>query len=736
MRRQAVAAALSTLLTFAAFGAPAWAAEAADLSVAISGPQETPLVGESFDIIVTVKNLGTAAAEEAGLGVYLGDGVTVDGIDLTDPTDLCSEEYPGEQRCALGTIATGEVAKFTFHLTRAMARDIWIDAWVYSDTTEYDEGNYDSLEIGPDTTVQADLALTASAPEEPELDESYDTSFVVLNRGPGRAKSVSLTVSLPEGNTYVGSTSTGAGDVCTLHEETFDEEGFEGGPYVYRYVECTLGTVPFAATVTITVTQIRDNPYGTWSSGYVQTASYDYNFDNDWADIEIPGHPSVTSDLGTTVTVPEAMPLVGESYEAVFTVANGGPAAAPDAEFGTYVPYEFELGSVTSGSSGECAEDQWGGITCDLGTMDPGESETIILSLTRTKPRESWLSAWAYSTNYDPNYENDYVEKLVDADTSTPADVSVELEGPIDPEVGSTFTTTTTVTSKGPETATAVVLHQSVPEGATFVSAASSDAADVCELDEQTYDDDFDGDGAVDESYTYREVLCDLGDLANGESTQVDVSFTRDADYELWSSSWAETTSYDGKFKNDWGEWNSSGIYPDYECRAIESEGAAASPVPCEYDGEAGRGGAGRIDFSPAGSRDSTVGAGGGDDDIVVSVSGGKKGRRIVIWAGRGNDTVTVKVAPGVGNTEIVVRGGRGNDTIDIEAPRPAKGLEIIVKGGRGKDVISGSAARDLIWGGPGNDRIEGGEGNDRLAGGRGRDECIGGPGRDKLIGC
>jgi hypothetical protein len=731
MRRQALSVAVVVVLAVGAFVAPASAAVGPDLSVTVAGPSGTPQVGDAFDISVVVRNLGTGSATESTMGLYLGEGIRIDGVLASDPSDACTESYPGQRDCDLGEIAPGALSSFKFQLTRTMSREIWIDAWASTSAGEVDfDNNYAGIQLGPDTSNKADVAVTGSVPEEPDVNARYDSTFTVTNRGPGRARDVRVDITLPEKNSFVSATSSDADDMCTLKEETYDEEGSEGGPYIFRSVRCELGAMAFAEQATVKITQIRNNAYELWTSAYVVTSSYDDNYENDWADLVTAGHRSVTSDLSVSHSAPESTPLVGDDYEVAFTLDNQGPVAAPETQFWTYIPDAFALRTVSMSGDHPCTEDRWGGIVCDLGTMDVGESETVIVALTRTKARETWVSGWLDSPNYDSDYENDYVELFVEPDTADPADVAVKVEGPIDPEVGSEFTTTAMVTNKGPNAARSVQLHHSISEWTSFVSVTTSDASDVCELFEESYDDDQTDLASPEEPYVFREVRCDLGDMAPDETAKVKVTATRDEAHDLWASVWVEAASYDENYENDWSEWNSTGEYGG----CFESDTGKA--ISCDYEGGATEG-RDEVGLTAGGRTDTAVRSGAGGDTVVVDVpTGGKRDRRIVVRAGRGDDHVTVNVAPGATNAVIIVRAGAGNDTVDIDSPLPGKGIRIIVKGGSGRDRIVGGDDGDRLWGGAGNDRLEGSGGNDHLAGGRGRDSCVGGEGRDELTGC
>ena len=121
------------------------------------------------------------------------------------------------------------------------------------------------------------------------------------------------------------------------------------------------------------------------------------------------------------------------------------------------------------------------------------------------------------------------------------------------------------------------------------------------------------------------------------------------------------------------------------------------------------------------------VGAGGGNDDIVVGDSVGVDAK-IGLSGGRGNDTLEGSLA------EEVISGDKGNDTI-----RAGRGDDIAygdagrdrIFGSKGQDLIKGGGGFDKLIGGPGGDHLFGQGGNDGMDGSQGRDVCTGGGGRD-----
>lgn len=702
MRRSTFAAVSLTIALVASLMAPAYAQKApgggtpsgVDLAVGVFGPEETPQRGATFQVTLEVTNVGSETTSDVTLSTYLSEAVTLGNYAAANPSTTCTQDRYGSLTCALPVLAPGEMAWVTLTLERAMARETWIDVWAASSAQEVNwEDNYGGVYLPPDRSNPADVWVEiSSAPEQPDPGAAFTYTAVVTNRGPELARSVRFNQSLAEGAEFVSVTSSDPTDECSLFEETYDEEGVEGGPYTYREVRCSLGNMDFAEQTTITVDVVRTDPHELWSSAWVQTASYDENYENDWADASTAGHPSVTSDLGMTLTRPEGLPLVGEDFSYTLTVTNSGPAPATDVVADTWIPEQLALRAVTPSRDGDvCTQGEYQGVSCTFGNLAVGETATVVVDVTRVAAREFWMGGSVWSTNSDSVYENNYVEEQVDADRSVPADISVSAKGPKDPAVGSNFDYTMVVTNNGPSPATAVSLKASLPENTDFVSATSPDDSDVCTLFEESYDDEgrkmTEGSFAA---YTYRELRCDLGTLVPAESATVTVTLTRVDDYEMWASAWATTASYDENYDNDYASLGSAG-------KAIPPCGATTDSdggiIVCGVAGEAGGGDgpSAKRNYFYAGTEGGkrVLSSGKGNDTITVRVPPSKRHRTITVNAGRGRDTITVVVAPGAGNVTIVLKGGAGRDSIDVVAPRPGKRFKLRMIGGRGNDSCS-----------------------------------------------
>ncbi|HWC14065.1 MAG TPA: DUF11 domain-containing protein [Actinomycetota bacterium] len=682
-------AALALLVSLVGVPAHAAPTEGVDLAVTVAGPARTPLRGESFSTTITLRNTGSEAATNVVVGSYVSDALQRDAYSASDPGVVCTQNEHRELRCELATLGAGASATVELSFTRLMARETWVDAWISSPEIETDlENNYDGIRIAPDRSNPADVSVTTRFPEQPDPDTTFDYVSKVINYGPQRAHDVRFVQSLAEGVRFVSVSSSDPADECSLHEEVYDEAGVEGGPYYHREVRCSLGDMAFATQSVITVTVVRTDPHELWSSVWVSTSSFDDNYDNDWAEASHPGHPSVTSDLTMTLQRSKSFALVGEEFDYTLTVTNLGPVAAPNVRVETWLPQELALRSITPAEGGEpCTQDDYQGISCKVASLAAGQSASFTLAVTRVRAREYWMGGSVWSDNYDPDYENSYVEDHMAADKSIPADVGVKMQSPENPPVGSQFDYDIAVTNHGPNPAGNVSLTAGIPDGTDYVSWTSSDTTDSCTIFEETYDDEMEMEGGDASGWVYRELRCDLGTLAAGQTTTVTLTVTRNTDYELWNSAWVASSTYDANYDNDYASAASAGK-PRPGCGESVDSAEGGMIVCHEVAGDMGRssesGGGGTL--SGAGRR-RVLRAGDGDDSVFVRLSGRpKKHRKIVLKGGKGRDTINVSVAPGTGNITLILRGGGGRDTLSVEAPVPGKRFKVRMYGGAGRD--------------------------------------------------
>lgn len=684
----AVASVMASLVIVPAVAAPA--STGFDLAVTVSGPSQIPARGASFPVRITIRNTGSEPAAQAALGSYVSEALRWDSYSSSDPGITCSEGEHQELRCQLPALAAGQSITIDLKFTRMMARETWVEAWISTTEPEQNfENNYGGIHIEADRSNPADVGVSMRFPEQPDPESSFDYVSKVINYGPQRARDVRFSQSLSERVSFVSVTSSDPDDRCSLHEESYDEEGLEGGPYYYREVRCELGEMAFASQSVITVTVVRTDPHELWSSGWVSTSSFDGNYDNDWVDASHHGHPSVTSDLAISLQRSKDFALVGEDFDYTLTVTNLGPVAAPNVSVEAWLPQELMLRSIVPADGGEaCEQNEYQSIVCKVTSLAPGGSASFTLAVTRVRARAYWMGASAWSDNYDPDFENSYVEDQMRADKSTPADVGVTMRSPKDPPVGSDYDYQIDVTNHGPNPAGDVSLTVGIPEGTDFVSAGSSDPTDSCSLFEESYDDsEMKREGGDVAPWVYRELRCELGTMAPGKIETVTLTVTRTTEYEMWNSAWVASSTYDANFDNDYADSGSAGKRRPGCSIADSTEGG--SMVICDElaGGTGGRDSSGEASGSPS-PRRKVFGGGPGDDSLILRLSGNpKRHRKIVLKGGRGSDTIKVSVAPGTGNVTLILRGGRGRDTLTVDAPVPGKRFKMRLFGGAGHDT-------------------------------------------------
>jgi uncharacterized repeat protein (TIGR01451 family) len=833
--RYLVGALLASVLLAPSAAAQAEPGPGADLSVTVDDPAVTPLVGETFNLVFAVGNNGPGTAFETYFSNYLSGEIELKSITSSDPSDTCgvdqpvpAEAYPksasdssggstgtapsggapssgsgksgayygGGVNCALGDLASGEAATITMTVTRVGARETYNSGWIGSNVDDPDyNNNYTETYLDADRSRPSDVGVAlSSSSKSPEVGGPFALEATVTNYGPSVADSVTFVDSFFDGMDLVDVVAGRAGDSCEVtNYPGYDDPMTEGPSYGgYSEVVCDFAPIESGASATVTMNVTRSSAWEIYNSAWVISSNYDENYENDYAYVQIPADPSVTSDLSLKMRGPDTTPLAGDTFDLNVTIANDGPSAAGDVWVSDYLPPSLEFVSTTpadrctfndsgpyplAGGPEKAAPDKggdsyypmWGnGLFCDLGSLGAGESTSFTITVTRVNAWETWNSSWVSSSNYDPNYENNYSDMMIEADKSHPADLSLTMTAPEKPEVGSDFDFVLTATNNGPSDATGVVVSDYVPYGTEFKAVTSSDSTDVCEFSDYPppYETDTPSGGSLRPTfYGFQEVMCDLGTLAPGETGTVNITVTRTIEYEIWNSAWILGANYDENYENDYASVLVAGEpWPGACTDDGEVNGTKGSDEivvgDCEVKTGAGADSIGMVPGSAG--RSSKVSAGKGRDNIAIDLALGSTANRFVeVNGGAGNDTITITVAPGAGSATIVVDGAGGNDSVKVNAPAGATGLRILIKGGKGNDTVGplgevggpgvvglrlvggagsdllqGAEGDDVLVGGAGRDRLFGGAGDDEMHGGRGADVCRGGPGRNTRVTC
>lgn len=831
MKRILVAITVGLMLV--GLGSPAPAREqpgpTADLAVSLQEPVATPLVDAPFELVYTVTNNGPEAAADAMFSHYIPAELKLESTTSTDGSDSCITGYqsgdeetttdapaappppgtaPGSAdspergggttapapgyygdsvSCSLGTVSAGETTVITLQLRRIAARATYTSAWVGSVLNDSDYGNnYAELALEADTSNPSDVGVTIDSANNPAVGANFDYTLNVTNNGPSTTSSTTLFNPMGYGLSFVSVATSRSGDDCRIVDYSSPEMAAPdyGG---YSELYCEFESLAQGETAMVTVTVTRASAYEIYNGASVQTTNYDDNYENDYAYFMIAADPSITSDLGVTMSAPAQTPLVGEQFDLTMDVTNDGPAAVGDASVSSYLSPGLEFVSAAPADTCSFTDHGYGpgadaptdapaegkdeayypispgGLYCAIGNLAGGDASRVTLTLRRTSAKELWHSAWVSSSNHDPNYENNYSDLAIAPDRTNATDVSITMTAPTKPDVGSSFAFTIEVVNNGPAAAEDVSVTDYLPYGVDGNSVTSSDVTDHCTLTEDRYDVPPPGSSAP-TFYGLREARCDLGTLIPEEKTTITIDATRATEYEIWNSAWVYTSSYDENYENDYASVLVEGEPYVGVCGGDERGTPSADQIvvgPCVAETA---GGADTVDVLPPSTGDSTVRAGAGADTINVKIAIGSSTRRVIdVSGGRGRDTLRITVSPGAGNATILLDGGAGGDTFEVDAPAGSRKLRIVISGrdgndrvlwsganatpggrypgyrafgGSGIDLLQGGLGHDVLGGGSGGDRLYGNLGNDTLRGGRGYDVCRGGPGNNVVKYC
>ena len=268
----------------------------------------------------------------------------------------------------------------------------------------------------------------------------------------------------------------------------------------------------------------------------------------------------------------------------------------------------------------------------------------------------------------------------VSAAGGTEADLSITKTDSADP-IGTEemLTYTIVVTNNGPDLATAVSVTDTLPMDVTFSSATTT--AGSCREESS-------------------EVVCDLGDMANGSNVTLSIMVLPDAVGDITNSVVVTSATADPDLANN-SAAETTTVTATYLCAG----------VPATIVGTAG---------------DDTLDGTSGDD-VIVGLDGNDmingRGGNDIICGGEGDDTLSG------GNGDDLLKGGRGTDTL-----HGGNGDDVL-DGGRGDDILNGGRNADILRGGRGMDTLDGGNGPDELHGGQDADTIRGGSGADTMYG-
>jgi uncharacterized repeat protein (TIGR01451 family) len=288
--------------------------------------------------------------------------------------------------------------------------------------------------------VQADLALAKTGPATATAGTQVTYTLSLANPGPSDAQGVTLTDTLPSGETFVSaSEGNGAGTSFTD----------------------AIGTLAEGASRTITLVAAisPSNPAGTLTnSANVTSTTFDANLANNAATFDTT--VSTSADVLITKTGPATV-TAGTDITYTITTTNNGPSDAQAVMTSDTLPANTSLVSFVQDSGPP-----------DGGALPAGASQTftLVLNVSTAAPDGSTITntAQATSTTSDPNANNNTA--TVDSTVVNSADVAITKTGPATVTAGTDVTYTLTTTNNGPLDAQSVMTSDTLPANTTLVS--------------------------------------------------------------------------------------------------------------------------------------------------------------------------------------------------------------------------------------------------------------------------
>ena len=339
------------------------------------------------------------------------------------------------------------------------------------------------------TCSVGDLSITNVGSADPVVVGSpLSYTLIVNNSGPDSAGNVLVEDILP-------------GTV------TFDSVSFSQGSCSESAgtLSCNLGDIPNGDFATVVVNVTPNSVGGLSNTATVTSDAADADLSNNSATettavISLPG---VSADLSVGITESADPVTAGDPLTVTLAVGNAGPDDAAGAQLNYILPENVEVDSVTP-SQGSCAVSPTA-VTCALGMIPNSGAPTVDVVMSALVPAtlEHAVSVTSNVSDPSPGNNSATAQTTVDAIAGVSADLSLINTGSPDPAVADQeLTYTLQVANSGPDDAVTVLVTDTLPASASFVSAVASQGS--C-------------------SHSAGVVTCNLGALANSATATITI---------------------------------------------------------------------------------------------------------------------------------------------------------------------------------------------------------------------
>jgi len=309
----------------------------------------TPATGDTVEYEVTVKNNGPSAATGVVLNDALPAGLTNVAV---DPDDDCS--VAAAITCLVGDLAVGD--SFTITVTgKVKPGQVKLINRASATGNEHDpDPSNNEDEVETPVSKAADLAIIKQADPAHQVVPGQNLlyTFNVTNNGPDNVTGITIEDTLPAGVTYVdgapGCNAVGQVVTCTIN---FLAAGGSGQTGITVQVEADAAS-PIANTATVGSELPDPDP------------------SNNTSTVETPVKQN--ADVEIIKTADDLNPRPGDVVTYTLTAKNNGLGPAHDVVVTDALPPGVSFVSADA----PCVEAA-GTVTCELGTLDPGEEVSL-----------------------------------------------------------------------------------------------------------------------------------------------------------------------------------------------------------------------------------------------------------------------------------------------------------------------------------------------------------------------
>jgi uncharacterized repeat protein (TIGR01451 family) len=303
-------------------------------------------------------------------------------------------------------------------------------------------------------TPLADLSIVKTGPASIAAAGSVSYTLAVANSGPSDAASLTVLDTLPAAVAFVSATGTGWS--CT-----------NGGNLSVTCTRPVLATGTSAPNITVVVTAPGQGATLS-NAASVSSTTTDPNAANNSSTVSTTVTPS--ADLAITKTGPATV-VAGSNVSYSLAVVNNGPSDAASVSVADTLPAGVTFVSA-SGTGWTCTNAGDVSATCTSATLAAGATAPTIAVVVTAPSQAVSLSntASVSSTTSDPNAANN--TSVASTTVTASADLGVTKSGPASVVAGADVAYALDVTNNGPSDAAGVLVTDTLPAGATFVSAA------------------------------------------------------------------------------------------------------------------------------------------------------------------------------------------------------------------------------------------------------------------------